>query len=89
VQEKKANKSGATAGLGQAQFQVNIIKALQAVSESANPGGDSTALSTHALTLPAGGSPFKETEVLVDTGSVYNIGTMAEGVEAVAHVGAG
>ena len=101
--KKKANKSGNAAGREQAQFQVNMIKALQAVAERADPGGDSSTLTqllaqqqagmaqinpvctvhglnaetrTHALTMPAEGSPFKETEVLVDTGSVYNIGTM-------------
>ena len=102
-QKKKANKSAKAAGLEQAQFQVNMIKALQAVAERADPGGDSSALTqilaqqqaalaqinpictvhslnaatrTHALTLPASGSPFTDTEVLIDTGSVYNIGTM-------------
>jgi hypothetical protein len=101
--KKKANKSSNAAGLEQAQFQVNMIKALQAVAERADPGEDSSALTqilaqqqaalaqinpvctvyglnaetrTHALTLPASGSPFKDTEMLINTGSVYNIGTM-------------
>ena len=42
--KKKANNSSNAAGLEQAQFQVNMIKALQAVAERADPGEDSSTL---------------------------------------------